>query len=128
MKTPTPLKPTPIPEVGAEQPQPAQPAASGIDLELASLETELETFPIVSDKKIGVRLEKDIQKEILAFCDEQDITPETLLEAFYTVCKSKDSLIRQVAKEAQSRIQRRIKAGNIRSMITKLKNLKTRKY
>jgi hypothetical protein len=54
-------------------------------------------------------------------------TIETLLEAFYITCKDKDSMMRQVVKEAKKRLKSRKDAGNIRSSLTKLNNLTARK-
>lgn len=96
--------------------------------EILSLEAELATYPTVSAKKVGVRLEEEILEELQDLCRKNDITVETLLESFYVNCKSNDTLMRRVIKEAQSRIRRRTKAGNIRSIITKSKNIKVQNY
>ncbi len=88
---------------------------------------ELESLPIISKKKVGVRLESEILENIQELCRNNNITVETLLEAFYQVCNVKDTLMRQVIKDAQNRIQRRTRAGNIRSILTKSKNLKMQK-
>jgi neutral trehalase len=92
-----------------------------------SLEEELATYPMVSEKKVGVRMEEQILEELQEICRKNDITMETLLEAFHIICNPKDSLMRQVIKEAQTRIQRRTRVGNIRSILTKSKNLKAQK-
>ena len=91
---------------------------------IASLEKELETLPSVTNKKIGVRLEDDIYEEVRRFCQENSITVETLLEAYFTVCQSQPKLIEKIIEEARFRLKRRTKAGNIRSLLTKAKNLK----
>jgi hypothetical protein len=93
---------------------------------IASLEKELETLPSVTNKKIGVRLEEDIYEEVRRFCQENSITVETLLEAYFTVCQSQPKLLEKIIDEARFRLKRRIKAGNIRSLLTKAKNLKGR--
>lgn len=95
--------------------------------EMLSLETELSIYPAVSAKKVGVRVEEEILEEIQDLCRKNDLTVETLLESFYVNCKNNDSLMRRIIKEAQARIRRRIRAGNIRSIITKSKNIKTQK-
>lgn len=91
---------------------------------ISSLEEELNTIPKVSSKKIGVRLEEALYDNIRKFCDEHGITVETLLESYFTVCQSNSHLTEQVVQEAQSRIKQRVRAGNIRSLLTKTRNLK----
>ncbi|PNJ93278.1 hypothetical protein CEP14_13275 [Cylindrospermopsis raciborskii C04] len=92
-------------------------------ISIASLEKELQSFPSLSNKKIVLRLEEDIYEGIRVICYEHDITVETLLEAYFSLCKSQPKLMDKILKEAQSRIKGRTKAGNIRSLITKIKNL-----
>ncbi len=90
----------------------------------ASLEAELAAIPPISNKKVGVRLEEEILDKLDQLCRQHDVTIETLLESFYTVCYAKDTLMLKVFQEAQNRIKRRTRAGNIRSVLTKSKNLK----
>lgn len=93
---------------------------------IADLEAKLATYPVVSSKKVGVRLEESVLGEIQTLCRQNGITIETLLEGYYTVCKDKESTMRRVIKEAQTRAQKRTEAGNIRSLITKSRNLQKR--
>lgn len=102
----------------------AQPTPGSPDPQLQFLEAELARYPLVSAKKVGVRLEEPILEEIQELCRRNDITIETLLESFFTTCQGKETMMRQVIKEAQARIQRRTKAGNIRSILTKSKNIR----
>ena len=97
-------------------------AEPGIDF----WEEELGKYPVVSAKKVGVRLEEEILKELQQLCQQHDITVETLLESFYVNCQGNENLMRRVVKEAQHRIKRRVEAGNIRSLITKSKNMSQR--
>ncbi|MCZ2207597.1 hypothetical protein [Cylindrospermopsis raciborskii] len=90
---------------------------------VSSLEKELKNFPAVCNKKIGVRIEEEIYEGIRDLCYNNGITVETLLEAYFTLCKSQPRLLEKIIKEAQARIKRRTRAGNIRSLITKTKNL-----
>jgi hypothetical protein len=101
-----------------------QPAQWSQDPQLLSLEAELARYPVVSAKKVGVRLEEPILEEIQTLCRTNDITVETLLESFFTTCKDKDALMLQIIQEAQLRIHRRTKAGTIRSILTKSKNIR----
>lgn len=91
------------------------------------LEQELATFPTITNKKIGVRLEEGLYEEIRKLCHDNDITIETLLEAYFTICSSQSNLMNKVIKNAQYRLKQRTKAGNIRSLITKTKNLTNEK-
>jgi hypothetical protein len=90
--------------------------------ELKQLEDKLASFPEISPR-IPVRLEVPIKEEIDQLCAQEKITIETLLEAFYITCKDKDTVIKQVLKEAKKRLRNRKEAGNIRSSITRLTNL-----
>lgn len=100
-----------------------QPTTGIQDSQLQFLEAELARYPMVSAKKVGVRLEEQILEEIQELCRRNDITVETLLESFFTTYQGKETVMRQVIKEAQARIQRRTKAGNIRSILTKSRNI-----
>jgi hypothetical protein len=106
---------------------PAEPIAlppSGIS-ELKRLEELLANFPEIA-ARIPVRLETPIKDELDELCNREKVTIETLLEAFYVTCKDKESVMKQVVKEAKKRLKSRKEAGNIRSSLTKLNNL-TRK-
>lgn len=97
--------------------------APTLENQLAAWEAELATYPAIADKKVGVRLEAGILEEIETYCRSNKITPETLFEAFYVTCKGKEGTMKQVLKEARSRVERRTKVGNIKSLMTKTKNL-----
>ena len=90
--------------------------------ELKQLEDQLTSFPEIASR-VPIRLEAEIKEQIDTLCNQEKVTVETLLEAFYTTCKDKDSVMRQVLKEAKKRLQSRKTAGNIRSSITRLKNI-----
>lgn len=92
-----------------------------------ALEKELETLPQVVSKKMGVRLEEGIYTEIRLFCQKNNITLETLLEAYFTICQDHPIILNQVVENAQHRLQQRTKAGNIRSILTKTRNLQANK-
>jgi hypothetical protein len=90
--------------------------------ELTKLEEQLANFPEIAPR-VPVRLEAAIKQELDELCNEEKITVETLLEAFYVTCLDKDSVMKQVIKEAKKRLKSRKQAGNIRSSITRLANL-----
>jgi hypothetical protein len=90
--------------------------------ELTLLEEQLANFPEIAPR-VPVRLEVNIKQELDELCNREKITVETLLEAFYVTCKEKDSVMKQVIKEAKKRLKSRKEAGNIRSSMTRLANL-----
>jgi hypothetical protein len=90
--------------------------------ELTLLEEQLANFPEIAPR-VPVRLEVAIKQELDELCNQEKITIETLLEAFYVTCKDKDTVMKQVLKEAKKRLKNRKEAGNIRSSITRLANL-----
>jgi predicted DNA-binding ribbon-helix-helix protein len=88
-----------------------------------SLLKELEKIPQISSKKVGVRLEEAVLTDIQNLCRDNNITVETLLEAFYEVCNTREPIMKLVVKEAQTRMKSRTRAGNIRSTLTKFRNI-----
>ena len=86
------------------------------------LRLKLSQFPEIANR-VPVRLEVEVKNEIEAFCRQEKITIETLLEALYLTCASKDTVMRQATKEARRRLNSRKSAGNIRSSITRLENI-----
>ena len=99
----------------------AREESSGIS-QVKRLEELLASFPEIA-QRFPIRLESQIKDELNLLCSRETITIETLLEAFYVVCKDKDALMGKVLKEASKRLKSRKEAGNIRSSITKLNNL-----
>lgn len=90
--------------------------------DLEQLRLKLLQFPEIANR-VPVRLEAEVKNEIEALCRQEKITIETLLEALYLNCAGKDTLMRQVTKEARRRLASRKRAGNIRSSITRLENI-----
>lgn len=90
--------------------------------ELTLLEEQLRNLPEIAPR-VPVRLEMAIKQELDELCNLEKITVETLLEAFYVTCQDKDTVMKQVLKEAKKRLKSRKEAGNIRSSITRLANL-----
>lgn len=104
-------------EVDTERVEEASPTS-----DLEKLHSKLAQFPKVASR-VPVRLEFAVKEDIEAFCRQEKITMETLLEALYLTCNCKDTVMRQVAKEARKRLASRKAAGNIRSSITRLENI-----
>ena len=109
-----------------QQQTPQQSTATNIETteisEVKRLEELLANFPTIASR-IPIRLETPIKQELDELCQREKITIETLLEAFYTTCKDKESVMKQVVNTAKKRLKSRKEAGNIRSSITKLNNL-----
>jgi hypothetical protein len=93
-----------------------------ITSELKRLEDLLASFPEIA-ARVPVRLIVPIKEELDSLCNREKVTIETLLEAFYVTCTSKESVMKQVIFEAKKRLKSRKDAGNIRSSLTKLSNL-----
>jgi predicted DNA-binding ribbon-helix-helix protein len=98
---------------------PDKPPSSTIE----QLEKLLESFPAIGERT-SIRIEVSIKDELERLCQQEKITIEILLESLYTVCKDKESLMKQVLKEANKRIKSRKEAGNIRYNLTRLGKLK----
>ena len=90
--------------------------------DVEQLRLKLSQFPEISSH-VPVRLEVSVKDDIEAFCRQEKITIETLVEALYLTCASKDTVMRQATKEARRRLNSRKSAGNIRSSITRLENI-----
>jgi len=60
---------------------------------ISSLEKELASLPSIVNKKMGVRLEKGIYNDIRKFCQDNDITLETLVEAYFSICQNDPELL-----------------------------------
>jgi hypothetical protein len=93
--------------------------------QLERLEELLASFPEIASR-VPVRLEVVIKDELDDLCNKEKITLETLLEAFYLICKDRESIMPLVLEEAKKRLKSRKEAGNIRSSLTKLSNLSKR--
>lgn len=89
----------------------------------ASLTAELASFPPISQKKVGVRLEEEVLTQLETTCKENKITIETFLEAAFIACQEDPSIMNATIADAQTRLARRKRAGTIRSILTKSQNL-----
>ena len=87
------------------------------------LEKELENFPTMG-KRLAIHLEQEVRNELLKLCDEQEITPETFMEATFVIIKQKPNLVKQVNKEAKRRLSQRKRAGLLRRTLSLMDKLK----
>ena len=107
----TPL-PTPQPAEAAS----VQSAAAGA----TAIEAELATLPQVSQRR-NIRLEVDLESLLLSFCQENDITVETFLEACFVEVEQNARFKAEIVAEAQRRLQQRKQAGKLRRVLSQLK-------
>ena len=91
--------------------------------EKQKLEKELESFPTMG-KRLAIHLERDVRNELLKLCDEQEITPETFMEATFVLVKQKPNLVKQIMKEAKQRLSQRKRAGLLRRTLSLMDKLK----
>ena len=77
-------------------------------------------IPLLEIDKQGklVRLEKQVQSEILALCAAEGITLEVFLESAWVSLKNNQKLTDKVLKEAKQRRELRKELGNLRRFET----------
>ncbi len=90
--------------------------------EIEKLETELSQLP-ENGKRLAIHLEKDLRNELVSYCNQQEITPETFIEASLFVLQQHSDLKSQITQEAHSRLLLRKRAGFIRRTISMLKGI-----
>ena len=86
---------------------------NGEPQELQRLQAELENLPQVG-KRLAVHLEQKIRADLLRLCDEQEITPETFIEAAIALLQSKPELKEAVVADAKVRLRTRKRAGLVK--------------
>jgi hypothetical protein len=86
---------------------------NGEPQELQRLQAELENLPQVG-KRLAVHLEQEIRADLLRLCDEQEITPETFIEAAIDLLQSKPELKEAVVADAKVRLRTRKRAGLVK--------------
>ena len=86
---------------------------NGEPQELQRLQAELENLPQVG-KRLAVHLEQGIRADLLRLCDEQEITPETFIEAAIALLQSKPDLKEAVIADAKVRLRTRKRAGLVK--------------
>jgi hypothetical protein len=86
---------------------------NGEPQELQRLQAELENLPQVG-KRLAVHLEQGIRSDLLRLCDEEEITPETFIEAAIALLQSKPELKEAVVADAKVRLRERKRAGLVK--------------
>lgn len=87
------------------------------DLQGEELQSELDDLPQIS-KRLAVRLEDDLRKQLETLCKDEKITPETFLEAAFVVCQSNPGTMAMIMSEAKERYAKRKIAGELRRLKT----------
>lgn len=95
---------------------PAQSAAAGA----TAIEAELATLPQVSTRR-NIRLEVDLESRLLSFCQANDITVETFLEACFVEAEQNARTRTEIVNEAKHRLKQRKQAGKLRRVLSQLK-------
>ncbi|MEN8443490.1 MAG: hypothetical protein ABG776_00600 [Cyanobacteria bacterium J06555_13] len=95
---------------------PVQSAAAGA----AAIEAELAALPQISQRR-NIRLEADLETRLLSFCQQNDITVETFLEACFVEAEQNARLRTEMVSEAERRLKLRKQAGKLRRVLTQLK-------
>ena len=117
--TPEAISPSEItsqPNALAPVPAPAQSAAAGA----TAIEAELATLPQVSTRR-NIRLEVDLENRLLTFCQANDITVETFLEACFVEAEQNARTRTEIVNEAKRRLKQRKQAGKLRRVLSQLK-------
>ena len=95
---------------------PTQSAAAGA----TAIEAELATLPQVSARR-NIRLEVELESRLLAFCQANDITVETFLEACFVEAEQNARTRTEMVAEAKRRLKQRKQAGKLRRVLSQLK-------
>ena len=90
--------------------------------QIEKLETELSQLP-ENGKRLAVHLEKELRNELVTYCNQEEITPETFVEASLVILKQHQEIKTKIKDEARSRLSLRKRAGFIRRTISMLKGV-----
>ncbi|QDZ41664.1 hypothetical protein FRE64_17130 (plasmid) [Euhalothece natronophila Z-M001] len=86
------------------------------------IKQRLETYPKIAPRR-NIRLEESLNEKIQQFCQEQDITIETFVEACFLACEQDSDLKNHITQEAQQRVAQRKEAGKLRRLYSQLEKL-----
>ena len=114
--TPAPQPPAAILSRRGSANAPVQSAAAGA----TAIEAELAALPQISQRR-NIRLEVDLEERLVNFCQENDITVETFLEACFVEAEQNTRFRTEMATEAKSRVKLRKQAGKLRRVLSQLR-------
>ena len=106
---------TPAPAASVES-TPVQSAAAGA----TAIEAELAEMPQVGARR-NIRLEVELERRLLSFCQENDVTVETFLEACFVEVEQNARTRAELVEEAQRRLKQRKHAGKLRRVLSQLR-------
>lgn len=84
--------------------------------DLSGLQAELDNLPFIG-KRLAIHLETGVRSELVRLCDDNDITPETFIEAAFALLQNKPDLVAEIVADAKARLRRRKRAGLVRRTI-----------
>lgn len=90
--------------------------------QIDKLESELSQLP-ENGKRLAVHLEKELRNELVSYCNQKEITPETFVEASLVILKQHQEVKAEIVSEARSRLALRKRAGFLRRTISMLKGI-----
>lgn len=86
------------------------------------LKKKLEAYPQIAPRR-NIRLEESINQRIQQFCQEENVSIETFLEACFLACEQDLKLRQMITEEAKRRIEHRKQAGKLRRLYSQLQQL-----
>lgn len=92
------------------------------ETEAEQLKRRLEACPKISPRR-NIRLEESLNEKIQEFCQEEDITIETFVEACFLACEQDSDLKSCITTEARQRLAQRKEAGKLRRLYSQLEKL-----
>jgi len=124
VKRDTSLEPSESQQPSLTLPPSHQTSESGLTskTEAEQLKQQLEACPKIAPRR-NIRLEESLNQKIQQFCQQEQITMETFLEACFLACEQDNELKRIVIEEARRRVEERKKAGKLRRLFSQLEKL-----
>ena len=92
---------------------PTKPEVQASTEDLDGLQAELDNLPQVG-KRLAIHLEQDVRASLVRLCDDNDITPEILIEAAFALLQDKPALVTEIVADAKVRLTKRKRAGLVR--------------
>jgi hypothetical protein len=90
---------------------------------ISALEQELASFP-ETIRHSGIVLDKELDRKLTRFCQDNKITVELFLEAAWCISEQEPAFLDSILVEAKIRYSSRKQAGRTRRILTMLKKAK----